>query len=154
MSTTTPLADICNFREVDSTLLTSGQPTEAQLSSIARSGVEVVINLAPHDLPSALQDEPGAVRALGMDYVHIPVPFSAPAEADLAAFFAAMRANRNRKTLVHCAANKRVTAFLGLYRVLELGWPAEAAFAPMHSVWEPDATWSRFIAAMLERHGE
>ena len=54
--------------------------------------------------------------------------------------------------LVHCAANKRVTAFLGLYRVLKQGWSPEQAFALMHSVWEPDATWAQFIAAMLERH--
>ena len=146
--------DIHNFREVDGSLLTSGQPTEAQLSAVARSGVTVVINLAPHTAPSALHDEPASVAALGMEYVHIPVVFSAPAEADLLAFFAAMDASRDRKVLVHCAANKRVTAFLGLYRVLKQGWSPDEAFALMHSVWEPDATWSRFIAAMLERHGE
>jgi uncharacterized protein (TIGR01244 family) len=151
MSTTNLLADIYNFREADSRLLTSGQPTEAQLSSVARTGVEVVINLAPHTSPSALNDEPGAVAALGMNYVHIPVQFSAPAEADLLAFFAAMDANRERKVLVHCAANKRVTAFLGLYRVQKHGWSPEQAFALMHSVWEPDAIWAQFIAAMLER---
>jgi uncharacterized protein (TIGR01244 family) len=146
------LESIYNFREVDDTLLTSGQPTEAQLSSVARGGVQVVINLAPHNAPSALKDESGAVSALGMDYVHIPVNFSAPAEADLLAFFTAMDASRDRKVLVHCAANKRVTAFLGLYRVVKQGWSHEQAFALMHSVWQPDATWSRFIAAMLERH--
>jgi len=152
MDTAVSLADIYNFREVDGTLLTSGQPTDAQLASIARSSVQVVINLAPHDLKSALKDEPGAVAALGMEYVHIPVVFSAPAETDLLAFFAAMDAARERKVLVHCAANKRVTAFLGLYRVIKQGWSPEQAFTLMHSVWEPDATWAQFIAAMLERH--
>jgi uncharacterized protein (TIGR01244 family) len=151
MSAPASLDDIYNFRVADSMLLTSGQPTEAQLSAAASSGVEVVINLAPHNLSSSLNDEPGAVAALGMDYVHIPVQFSAPAEADLRAFFAAMDASRERKVLVHCAANKRVTAFLGLYRVLEQGWTSEQAFALMHSVWEPDAVWAQFIAAMLER---
>jgi uncharacterized protein (TIGR01244 family) len=145
-----PLSDIYNFREVDSALLTSGQPTEAQLSSVAQSGVQVVINLAPQSSPSALKDEAGAVSALGMGYVHIPVEFSAPTESDLLAFFAAMDASRERKVLVHCAANKRVTAFLGLYRVLRQGSSHDDAFALMQSVWEPDATWARFIAAMLE----
>jgi uncharacterized protein (TIGR01244 family) len=146
----TSLSDVYNFREVDGTLVTSGQPTEAQLSSVARSGVQVVINLALQSSPSALKDEAAAVAALGMGYVHIPVEFSAPTEADLLAFFAAMDASRDRKVLVHCAANKRVTAFLGLYRVLRHGWSHDDAFALMHSVWEPDATWARFIAAMLE----
>lgn len=152
MSTTMLPDDIRNYREVDGTLLTSGQPTEAQLSSVAQSGVQVVINLAPHTSPSALKDEPASVAALGMEYVHIPVVFSAPAEADLLAFFAAMDASRARKVLVHCAANKRVTAFLGLYRVIKQGWSRDQAFALMHSVWQPDATWAQFIAAMLERH--
>ena len=152
MDTQASLSDIYNFREAGSTLLTSGQPTEAQLSSVARSGVQVVINLALQNSPSALKDEAGVVSALGMGYVHIPVEFSAPTEADLLAFFAAMDASRDRKVLVHCAANKRVTAFLGLYRVLSQGWSHDDAFALMQSVCEPDATWARFIAAMLETH--
>lgn len=145
------VSDIFNVREADPGLMTSGQPTEAQLESVARSGVQVVINLAPHDGPRALANEAGCVAALGMDYVHIPVPFSAPADAHLAAFFEAMDASRTRHTLVHCAANKRVTAFLGLYRVLRLGWNPDEAFALMRTVWEPDAVWSRFIAAAMEK---
>src|SRR5262245_57886917 len=118
------VGDIYNVREVDATLLTPGQPTEGQLSSVAGRGVQVVINLAPRDAPSALTDEAASVAALSMDYVHIPVKFSAPTDADLQAFFDAMDRNRGRSALVHCAANKRVTAFLGLYRVIRLGWSA------------------------------
>ena len=29
------------------------------------------------------------------------------------------------------------------------GWTADEAFALMRTVWEPDAVWSRFIAAAL-----
>lgn len=146
------IPDIRNVREADASLLTSGQPSKEQLAMVARGGVQVVINLAPHDAPSALEDEAGCVAALSMDYVHIPVAFSAPTEKDLAAFFDAMDANRARKMLVHCAANKRVTAFLGLYRVIRLGWAREQAFALMRTVWEPDAIWTRFIESVLERH--
>jgi hypothetical protein len=99
------LADIDNVREAGATLLTSGQPTKEQLAVVARSGVEVVINLAPHDAPNAREDEAGCV-----------------------------------------------TAFLGLYRVIRLGWVTEEAFALMRTVWEPDAVWSRFIAAAIEKH--
>ena len=147
-------SDIFNVREVDGSLLTSGQPTEAQLESVARAGVQVVINLAPHDGPRALADEASSVAALGMDYIHVPVPFAAPAAAHLEAFFEAMDANQARPALVHCAANKRVTAFLGLYRVIRLGWTPDEAFALMRTVWEPDAVWSRFIAAALEAESQ
>jgi uncharacterized protein (TIGR01244 family) len=141
-----------NFRQVDERLLTSGQPSEAQLADAARRGVQVVINLALHDDPRyALADEAGCVRGLGMEYVHIPVQFNAPTEENLQAFIAAMEANKDKTILVHCAANYRVTAFVGLYRVLRKGWVAEKAFGPMRTVWEPDPVWKQFIATMLQR---
>jgi len=146
------VSDIYNYRAVDARLSTSGQPTEDELRAVAREGFEVVINLALHDDPRySLRDETGLVQSLGMRYVHIPVQFAAPTEADLDAFIAAMAQHRARRILVHCAANKRVTSFLGLYRVIQQGWREEEAFALMHSVWEPDAVWASFIAAMLER---
>jgi len=137
-----------NFRQVDERLLTAGQPNEA-LADAARQGVKVVINLALHDDPRySLADEAGCVRELGMGYVHIPVQFN---EESLRAFLAAMDAHKGEKILVHCAANYRVTAFVGLYRVLCEGWAADKAFEPMRSVWEPDAVWKQFIANMLQQ---
>ena len=147
------VSDIINFREIDETLLTSGQPTEEELSAAARDGVEVVINLALHDDPRySLADEPGTVRSLGMTYVHIPVRFDAPTEQDLFAFFDAFDAHKGKRILVHCAANKRVTAFVGLYRVIRQRWNDERAFAPMKTVWEPNENWAPFIDAMLQKH--
>ena len=78
--------------------------------------------------------------------------FKAPTEENLLAFFAAMDAHKGEKTLVHCAANYRVTAFVGLYRVMRLGWSPEQAFETMRSVWEGDDVWKPFIAGMLKRH--
>src|SRR3954465_14079904 len=105
---------IVNFLRIDATLATSGQPSIDELAALARDGTEVVINLALHDDPRySLPDEAGSVAALGMTYVHIPVKFDAPTEADLLAFIRTMDEHRERKRLVHCAANKRVTAFLG-----------------------------------------
>jgi uncharacterized protein (TIGR01244 family) len=146
------LSESRNFREIDEHLLTGGQPSEAQLADAERRGVQVVINLALHDDPRySLADEAGCVRGLGMEYVHIPVQFNAPTAENLQAFIAAMEAHRGKVILVHCAANYRVTAFVGLYRVLCEGWAAEKAFEPMRTVWEPDPVWKRFIANMLQR---
>lgn len=146
------LNDVRNFRQVDDRLLTAGQPNEAQLADAARRGVKVVINLALHDDPRySLADEAGCVRGLGMEYVHIPVRFNAPTEENLQAFIEAMDTHKDEKILVHCAANYRVTAFVGLYRVLCEGWAADKAFEPMRSVWEPDAVWTEFIGNILQR---
>lgn len=148
------LLETRNFREVDHHLSTAGQPNEAQLASAARDGFQVVINLGLHTDPRyALADERACVESLGMTYVHIPVEFGAPTEADLTAFFEAMDANEGRRVLVHCAANMRVTAFVGLYRAITQGRPRDEAFAVMRSVWEPNAVWADFIRAMLDKHG-
>jgi len=149
------LEAIYNYRPVSPRLAASGQPTEAQLAAIAAAGFEVVINLALHDDPRySLADEPGTVRGLGMDYVHIPVQFAHPTAEDFTAFAAAMQQNHDRQVWVHCAANMRVTAFLGLYRVLRENWQEQEAFQLMHQLWQPDEIWSAFIAAMLaDRRG-
>jgi uncharacterized protein (TIGR01244 family) len=144
--TISPLSCIRNVRVLDERLATSGQPSEAQLATIAAAGYEVLINLALHDDPRySLADEAGAVAALGMRYVHIPVVFSDPHAEDLQAFFGAMDAHAGRRVWVHCAVNYRVGAFIGLWRVLRQGWPIDHAFAPLHELWAPDATWRSFI---------
>lgn len=146
--------DILNYLRIDAGLATAGQPSEEELAAVAREGTEVVVNLALHDDPRySLPDEAGSVGALGMTYVHIPVRFDAPTEADLHTFFTAMEAHRGKKMFLHCAANKRVTAFLGLYRVLVQQWDVERAFAPMKEVWEPNAVWAPFIGSMLRKAG-
>ncbi|RFC47435.1 MAG: hypothetical protein DUW69_001426 [Verrucomicrobia bacterium] len=54
---------------------------------------------------------------------------------------------------MHCAANMRVTAFLGLYWAIRLGWPEERAFQLQRGLWQPNEVWTDFIAAMLAKHG-
>ena len=140
------LYSIAAYVPLSDTLATAGQPTEAQLAAVAAAGFQVVINLALHDDPSySLNDEAATVSALGMQYVHLPVQFSSQRLETLAAFSAAMDAASERKVLVHCRHNKRVPVFIALHRILRQGWPEQEAFAAMRAVWQPDATWQRFI---------
>jgi protein tyrosine phosphatase (PTP) superfamily phosphohydrolase (DUF442 family) len=149
------LSSIHNVRPVDPRLGTSGQPTVAQLRAIAEAGFTTVINLALHDDPRySLPDEAGTVKALGMHYVHIPVQFAAPTRQDFRDFCVALKTHENEQVWLHCAANWRVSAFLGLYRVIEQGWEQEAAFAQLYALWQPDDVWSGFIAAVLEASPE
>ena len=145
------LDQIINYRQPGPRIAASGQPDEAELAAIAQAGYEVVINIALHDDPRySLADERGSVEALGMTYVHIPVLFNAPTPADFDAFAAAMDSHRERKLWVHCAANKRVSMFLGLYWYLRCGMPLEDAFALQRDVWQPDAVWAAFRERMLD----
>lgn len=148
------IGDIHNYRQAAPDIATSGQPREEQLAAIAAAGYDVVINLALHDDPRySLKDEASSVRALGIEYFHIPVQFAAPTTYDLASFFDAMDRSKGRRVWIHCAANMRVTAFLGLYWHLREGWPEARAFSLMHDVWQPNDVWSRFIAAQVASAG-
>lgn len=141
---------IKNFRQASAELATSGQPRSEHFATMAEAGYVAVVNLALHDDPKySLADEAADVRAANMDYAHIPVQFGRPTAADLESFMKVMDSYRGKKVWVHCAANMRVSAFLGLYRVLRQGWERPEAFELMRSVWEPDEVWTQFIATAL-----
>ena len=137
---------IYNYRRLSPTLTTSGQPDEAQFAALREAGVETVINLALVDSPRALADEAATLAALGLRYIHIPVEFSAPTEADFESFAAAMDALGGTPVHVHCAANWRVSAFLYRYRVERLGWPEDKARPDLDAIWAPDPVWQTFLA--------
>jgi protein tyrosine phosphatase (PTP) superfamily phosphohydrolase (DUF442 family) len=145
------LDDIKNFIAVSDDLGTAGQPSEAQLRDVADAGFDVVVNLGLLDPRYCLADEAGTVSSLGLDYHHIPVDFNAPQPADLQRFFHAMDAARDKKVFVHCAANYRVSSFVALYGESRLGWSQAQADAHMRRVWEPNETWTRFIAEARAR---
>ena len=139
------LSSIKDFLLLSDDLATAGQPTEDELGAIAARGFEVVINLALATSPGALADEAAAVARHGMTYVHIPIDFSAPEVPAALRFFETLRAHRGRKLFVHCAANKRVSALIYAYRIVE-GQPGPATAArDLARRWEPDDTWRRYI---------
>ena len=147
-----PLADIKNFIAVSDRLGTAGQPSEAQLRDVADAGFEVVVNLGLLDPRYCLADEAGSVASLGLAYHHIPVDFNAPQDADLQRFVDVMDASKDRKVFVHCAANYRVSSFVAIYGESRLGWSPEQGDAHIRRVWEPNPTWTQFIAeARLRR---
>src|SRR6185436_16431728 len=111
---------IYNYRKVDERHATGGQPTEEQLKAAA---------------------------ADGMKYVHIPVPWDRPSEADYAAFEQAMQSAGEGKTLVHCAANFRATAFYSLYAMKHFDWSRTRAEEFRASIWRGSdfPVWEDFI---------
>jgi protein tyrosine phosphatase (PTP) superfamily phosphohydrolase (DUF442 family) len=102
---------IYNWRRLDDRITTSGQPTEPQLADIHALGVRHVINLGLHSHEKALPDEAASVSRLGMTYIHIPVDFQNPTDADFAQFCSAMEQSKEVAVHVHCIANYRVSAF-------------------------------------------
>ena len=143
-----PLQDISAFLPFGERFGTGGQPSAEQFALVASEGYKSVINLALASSQGALPDEASLVEGLGMQYVHIPVEFGAPQVQELERFFDAVE-RAPGKVFVHCIANKRVSAFLFLYRVLKLGHPVAEAEMALHRIWHPDEVWQDFIDRAL-----
>ncbi len=148
-------AGIFNFIQVSDRIGTGGQPTREQLEAARDEGYQAVINLAPSDAENfALADEEHVVTDLGLIYHHIPVAWTDPRPEQFAAFCAAMQQVGDRKVLIHCAANYRVTAFFSSYAIRHLGWTTEQADALVSRIWNSnpryamDDIWRRYIAAI------
>ena len=141
---------IYNYRKVNGQLITGGQPKEEQIRSAAAEGFRTVINLATINPRYSLADEEGLVRSLGMTYYHIPVDWENPLASDLKAFEKLMQALPEGKTLLHCAANFRVTAFYALYALKHLGWSEAQADEFRASIWQGShyPVWEAFYSRM------
>ena len=90
-----------------------------------------------------------------MTYHHLPVEWANPTEADMGAFEQLMRAlSADSRTLLHCAANFRVSAFYGLYAMKHLGWSAAQAEAFRAPIWDGSdyPVWEAFISEQQQRY--
>jgi protein tyrosine phosphatase (PTP) superfamily phosphohydrolase (DUF442 family) len=145
--------DVYNFLKLSDTLFTGGMPKAEELIDAAQKGVDVVINLAPHEVPNALPNEAELAHSLGMQYFNIPVNWNTPTRDGLDRFMKAMDANSGKKILVHCQANFRATAFVALYRILRDGWNPDDAMAGKHQIWDEEdyPIWKMFIEQSLKR---
>ncbi|MFO1124481.1 MAG: protein tyrosine phosphatase family protein [Methylocystis sp.] len=138
---------IDHWLRIDSRLTTSGQPSESELGEIAALGARYVINLGLSSHEKALPNEAATVGALGMNYVHIPIDFQHPTEADFDAFSAALAKTGEAPTHIHCLSNYRVSALLYRYRRDVLGVDEASARADMLRIWTPNAVWAALVEA-------
>ena len=140
--------DILNHYDVTGNIASSGQPSAAQFKEIAAGGYQVVINLAMPDHENSIANEGSIVTSLGMTYIHIPVPFDAPTDDQLAVFSGYMDTLESKKVWVHCIVSARVSAFLFCYLQKNRGLSAEQSATPLLEQWLPqmDNVWKDFIS--------
>ncbi len=139
------MSTVYNFQTISAMLACSGQPRESQLASIADEGFKVIFNLGLTDTKYSLDDEASSVKNLGLAYYHIPVLFDDPQTSQLLGFVELMDRHRSEKTLVHCAANYRASAFTGLYLFSKGEFDETQMRAFIENVWQPDAVWEQFM---------
>lgn len=144
------LESIYNFLQISDEIATAGQPTPEQVVAIKQSGYQLIVNLALLTSDNALPDEKQIVESQGMEYIHIPVLWENPKMENVKDFFAIMEANADKKIFVHCVANKRVSAFVYLYRRLYQGASDRNAQEDLHKIWVPNEIWNKFIEEVLQ----
>ena len=144
--------NIEDYLKISDTIATSGQPDKEDLLMLKRAGYQLVINLATSYSPDALDNEKQIVETLGMEYIQIPVAWENPLIEDAKDFFKIMELNVNKKVFIHCAANKRVAAFIYLYRRIYAGISDEEAKQYLHQIWIPNQTWQRFIDNVMDAY--
>jgi protein tyrosine phosphatase (PTP) superfamily phosphohydrolase (DUF442 family) len=144
------LEEIYNYRRLTDLIATAGQPSEEELAAVAHAEFETVVNLALHDAEYSLSDERRTVESLGMRYIHIPVVWERPLRADLERFFNVMDELTGKRIFVHCAANKRVSVFMALYRQLRQDWTPDATRPDLLAIWQPDAVWQQFMEQIMQ----
>lgn len=147
------LVEIKNFLKYSPGFSSAGQPSREQFRTLRDEGYERIVYIAFANSKGSIPDEDQLVKELGMDYAQVPVLWDAPTKADFATFVAIMHSAPEKKTLLHCQANYRATAFAFLYRVLHLGVPMAEAKADMNTIWEPDGAWKELVFAVLEDNG-
>jgi uncharacterized protein (TIGR01244 family) len=142
--------DIRGWQRLDALTTTSGKLAETDVARLAAIGVKHVINLALDEHPEALRDEGGKLKAAGIRYTHIPVPFDAPNDDHFNAFRAALV--EGEPVHVHCIMNWRVSAFYFRLNRDFRGMEEAEARALMHQQWAPERSdderakvWADFI---------
>jgi protein tyrosine phosphatase (PTP) superfamily phosphohydrolase (DUF442 family) len=142
-----------NVVVVSPNLVTAGQPTRESLLQLNAEGYAAVISLAPGNTADAVADEAAILKAQGIEFVHVPIPWQTPEASHLAATAAALQRFQGRKVLVHCQMNMRASAVTFLYRAIYAKEDPAAAWADVKKTWTPDGQWAKFVDDQLLANG-
>jgi len=103
-------------------IATAGQPKQEHFEQLAEAGYRTVLDLRPSEEDPGF-DEPETVRAVGMEYVNVPLEVKSEAFTD-EVFDQARKLLTDpecRPILVHCASAVRVAPLLIPYLILDEG---------------------------------
>ncbi len=142
-----------NALQISDKLVTAGQPDRASLLALKSNGYDAVIYLAPGNSADAVADEADILKAQGVEFVHVPIPWQEPKSEHLAATAAAMQKLQGKKVLIHCQLNMRASAVTFLYRVIHAKEDPATAWADVKKIWQPRDQWAKFVADELRTAG-
>lgn len=124
-----PGVKIKNFGQMDERYYRGAQPEIDDYQSLKNLGVKTVIDLRndPTDY------EKGAVEALGMKYVNIPMSgWKSPKDRDVQSFLDLLNNPETGTVYVHCKAGIHRTGITAaVYRFTKYGWDYNTAYKEM-----------------------
>ncbi len=147
------LADIRNFKQYSDTFASAGQPLREQFKLLKEQQFDQVIYIAFSNSQGAIANEDELIKDLGIAYFQIPVSWDQPTKRDFHSVATLLKDSSGKKTLLHCQANYRASAFAFLYRVIYQNVDIAQAKADMNEIWHPDGQWRDLIFEVLSNHG-
>ena len=126
---------ISTFAQVETTIACGGSTKPEAIQEIRKMGFKSVINLRLASEEGAQVEEEGAaVKAAGMNYVHLPFNAQAPDPNLIDNFIAAVTLPANQPAYVHCAAGGRAASLWMVKRVLADHWDEARALAEANAL--------------------
>jgi hypothetical protein len=140
------LPGVPQFMEVTPHLYRGGQPTEDGFRSLARMGIDIVV-----DIRGSRKRERDLVTKLGMRYVAMPWHCPFPKDKVFARFLLFLRRNPTKKVFLHCRlGDDRTGMMIAAYRMAEQGWTAQQAWREMKTL--GFARWHHLICPGLAHY--
>ena len=142
MATAAPVPDlpgsrpdgVPNFQKVDDHVYRGAQPTEQGFKSLAKLGVQIVVDLRESGKRSRVEEK--IVRAFGMEYVTVPMHgMQTPSNDKVAKVLALLEDTSTGPVFVHCQhGSDRTGAVIACYRIEHDRWNNDAALREAKSL--------------------
>jgi uncharacterized protein (TIGR01244 family) len=144
---------IVNFTKVDAVVACGGATETAALEGLKNDGFKAVINLRlPTEQGANLDENAAKAKALGLNYISLPLNGQSPDPKVVDDFLAAVANKANQPVFVHCGSAGRVGAVWMVKRVLQDGWPVEKALEEAKMIGLRSEPLEKFARSYIESH--
>jgi uncharacterized protein (TIGR01244 family) len=144
---------VTNYTRVDAVVACGGATETGALEGLKKDGFKAVINLREASEAGAnIEDNAAKAKALGLNYIHIPINGQAPQPRSVDDFLAAVSNKANHPVFIHCGSANRVGAVWLVKRVLQDGWTVEKATEEAKMIGLRSAPLEQFALKYIEEH--
>ena len=144
---------IVNYTKVDAVVACGGATDTAALEGLKNDGFKAIINLRLATEQGAnLEENAAKAKALGLNYISLPLNGQAPDPKVVDAFLAAVADKANQPVFIHCGSASRVGAVWMVKRVLQDGWPVEKAVEEAKMIGLRSEPLEKFARSYIEAH--